>query len=1261
MARYRLFTIVACLAIGGCGGGGSPTSPPPPPPAPPAPPPPPPPPEIVFAQVEDAGLDRPYRLETDGLTAAERLSGGIAAGDYDGDGDVDLYVVGGDLDPNSLYENQGDGTFLDTTEEATPVITHKGSGPAFGDIDGDGDLDLFLGAVDGSRYYMLENRDGAFFDETSGSGIELTASQTVSATFFDYDSDGHLDLFLAHWGVSRESGDDTETVWRNRGDGTFGSAGIDTGIAAHIIQGDTDTTFTLNLGDIDGDGDGDLLMTADRGRSQVFLNNGDGSFARTTDPDVIVDQAGSGAVLADYDNDGDLDWFVSSNYSLDITDGDRIGNRLYRNTGAGEFEDATDAANVADGGWGWGTCAADFDNDGNLDIFQVNGWGEELGKDFGDDPVRLFYSQGDGTFEERAADFGLDDAGQGRGVACFDAERDGDIDIVLTNASADHIVYYRNDTDNDHHYLGVKVKALGGNTFGVGALVEARTSDGVQIRTVGGGNNYASHDPLEAHFGLGAATTADIRVVWPDGEVSRENDVAADQIVTLEQPLPRLRLGVRQGRGTGFYTEGDAVEIEALQPISGYYFSHWSSSGGGAFQDAFSTSTTFVMPADSVTITANYVPGVPPDEDFSVARRWNEALLQSIRNDFARPVVHARNLFHVSAAMYDVWAAYGDLAVPWLLGRARAGETCAFDAAALAVPDDPEALRTAREEAMSFAAYRLIAHRFTRAPVSGNRRITRDIDALMGYLARRLDFDADNDSADYGSGSPGALGNHVAECYIDFGMADGANEAADYANTAYMPLNPPLEPHLPGNPDIVDLNRWQPLSLREFIDQSGNAVTGTIEHLGPEWGQVVPFALSETDLMRYQRPGETFDYWVYHDPGPPPTIDGSLSDNYKWNHALVAIWSSHLDPDGADGAECEEGSTESGCRGAQRIDISPASLGNIGTESYPTAFEDYPAFYKDEGGDPGTGYDVNPATGEPYEPQMVPLGDYARVLAEFWADGPDSETPPGHWFVILNEVNDHPLLERRFEGSGPELTGLEWDIKAYFMMGGAMHDAAIAAWGIKGWYDYIRPISAIRAMADRGQSSDPNQASYDIDGIPLSDGYVELVEADDALAGVDEEHVGKIKLLAWRGPDFIGDPRVDAAGVGWILAENWWPYQRPSFVTPPFAGYVSGHSTYSRTAAELLTLLTGDAYFPGGMSSFEIAANQFLVFEEGPSVDMVLQWATYRDASDQTSLSRIWGGIHPPADDIPGRLIGLKLGPAAFDLASDYFNGTVEP
>ena len=118
-----------------------------------------------------------------------------------------------------------------------------------------------------------------------------------------------------------------------------------------------------------------------------------------------------------------------------------------------------------------------------------------------------------------------------------------------------------------------------------------------------------------------------------------------------------------------------------------------------------------------------------------------------------------------------------------------------------------------------------------------------------------------------------------------------------------------------------------------------------------------------------------------------------------------------------------------------------------------------------------------------------------------------------------------------------------------------MHDSAIAAWSVKGWYDYIRPISSIRAMADRGQGSDPALPSYDVDGIALVPGFVELVADGDALAGEEGEHVGKVKLLAWRGPDHIEDAATSAAGVGWILAENWWPYQRPTFVTPPFAGY----------------------------------------------------------------------------------------------------------
>ena len=148
---------------------------------------------------------------------------------------------------------------------------------------------------------------------------------------------------------------------------------------------------------------------------------------------------------------------------------------------------------------------------------------------------------------------------------------------------------------------------------------------------------------------------------------------------------------------------------------------------------------------------------------------------------------------------------------------------------------------------------------------------------------------------------------------------------------------------------------------------------------------------------------------------------------------------------------------------------------------------------------------------------------------------------------------------------------------------------------------------------------------------------------------------------AWQGPDFIEDPNADVAGVQWILAEDWWPYQRPTFVTPPFAGYVSGHSTYSRAAAEVLTAITGDPFFPGGMSEFEISKDEFLVFEDGPSVDMTLQWATYRDAADQCGLSRIWGGLHPPADDIPGRLIGIEVGEDAFRFAKELFDGAALP
>ena len=630
----------------------------------------------------------------------------------------------------------------------------------------------------------------------------------------------------------------------------------------------------------------------------------------------------------------------------------------------------------------------------------------------------------------------------------------------------------------------------------------------------------------------------------------------------------------------------------------------------------------------------------PADTQHSVAREWNEALLHAIRNDFARPTVHARNLFHTSAAMYDAWTVFDATAGPYFLGKTVRQYTCDFEGFQPA--QDTVA---AREEAISFAAYRLLTHRFSRSPGAD------DSQARFDSLMVELGYDQADTSKVYQDGSAAGLGNYIAACIIDFGLQDGANERADYGNRNYSPRNLALVPTLPGNQTMSDPNRWQPLSL-DFIDQAGNPIPIRVPpFLGAEWGQVSPFALTSENLTFYERRGQT--YWVYHDPGPPPyllpEIGEDLSEEYAWGFALVALWSSHLDP--SDGA---------------MIDISPGALGNLDSAFFPRTIEELRFFYNDtEGGDPGRGYYLNPVTRMPYEPQIVPLGDYARVLAEFWADGPDSETPPGHWYTILNYVHDHPLFERRFEGVGDIIEPLEWDVKAYFMLGGAVHDAAVAAWGIKGWYDYVRPISAIRYMADQGQRSDSTLASYSPAGIPLVPGFIELVEAGDSLAGPEDEHVGKIKLYAWKGPDFIEEPAEDVAGVDWILAEHWWPYQRPSFITPPFAGYISGHSTFSRAAAEILTMLTGDPFFPGGLGEFIAPANDFLVFERGPSVDITLQWATYRDASDQTSLSRIWGGIHPPVDDIPGRLIGEQIGNDAFALARRYFLGeqvvSVEP
>lgn len=568
----------------------------------------------------------------------------------------------------------------------------------------------------------------------------------------------------------------------------------------------------------------------------------------------------------------------------------------------------------------------------------------------------------------------------------------------------------------------------------------------------------------------------------------------------------------------------------------------------------------------------------------SVARVWNEALLDAIRRDSPRPSVHARNLFHASAAMYDAWAAFSASDSAFLHAES-------FDASGLD-------LDAARRTAVSYACYRLLSHRFERSP--GHEASQAVFDAVMSALGLDIGFE------DTAGPTPAALGNRVAETYIQHGLADGSNEPGNYSDSVgYNPINVPMLVVLPGTGGLADINAWQPLIPP--------AAAGPQTFLTPQWYRVAPFAL--------ERPAPAEPYL---DPGAPPHLGGDGDGQLRETVIELIEFGSTLDI--ADGVE---------------INISPSVTGN-----------------NPLGSNDGQGHAVNPATGAPYPDNWVLRGDWSRVLAEFWADGPLSSTPPGHWNEIANTVSD-ALEVKRLGGQGAPLDDLEWDIKLYMALNGAAHDAAIASWEVKYLYESSRPITLIRGMAEQGQSSDPSHASYDPQGLPLEPGLIELITPESSAPGERHEHladhVGEIAVLGWLGhPD---DPDNQIGGVDWIRGVEWLPYQARNFVTPPFPGYVSGHSTFSRAAAEVLAGLTGDAFFPGGYGEFEVAVGgDFdLDFEFGPSEPVALQWATYFDASDEAGLSRIYGGIHPRFDDLPGRIIGHEVGTAALERALDLY------
>jgi enediyne biosynthesis protein E4 len=503
------------------------------------------------------GLDKAYAVESHGS--------GAAFFDGDGDGDLDLYIANGStfaaMDTpggvgNFYFCNQGDGTFADCTTKSGANDRGWGAGVAVGDVDSDGDADLFISNYGPNRLYRNRG-DGRFVADAPLVGGALEAS--ASAAFFDADNDGDLDLYVSNYFVFDPAAPDADDrcvymgglrvfcgpvglpgapdrLYRNDGGALVevtGEAGIEAA-ATHYGLG-------VVPGDFDSDGDTDLFVANDETPNAFFDNRGDGTFA-----EVGIErgaafngdgeaESGMGVDAADYDNDGDLDLYVTNFY--------RESNTLYANDGAAFFHDATAAAGLVQPTLnllGWGARFFDADADGDLDLFVANGHvypqvdRSSSGGDYAQ-TNQFFVNKGDGTFADSSAGAGpgLGLKKVSRGTAVGDYDDDGDVDILVTNLD-DTPDLLRNDSVAGH-WLQVSLQGRGANREGIGTQLRLETEGGVQWRTAGGAAGYLGHNDVRVHFGLGEQTRARLELLWPDGGRQVLKDVPADRVLVVRQ------------------------------------------------------------------------------------------------------------------------------------------------------------------------------------------------------------------------------------------------------------------------------------------------------------------------------------------------------------------------------------------------------------------------------------------------------------------------------------------------------------------------------------------------------------------------------------------------------------------------------------------------------------------------------------------------------------------------------------------------------